>query len=178
MDFAKRIYRFGGGYFGALMVCAALKLAPIWGFADEFWKVKDKLQSLYQRGPARPHEVNTNVSLKFLDEYEDLEQFNSLSHTYKKNQPGFPMHSMSTFKEEFRLGILIDQIISCLYSEKSPTKVLMASFAMPWLCMMTWRLGAKTLPPFLDFPYSGFSTTPLHSLVTVRVLKWRWIASC
>ncbi|KAK9482642.1 nitrogen assimilation transcription factor nirA [Lipomyces starkeyi] len=104
-----------------------------------FWGayVKDKVQSLYQGMPARLREIDTNVPLTFLDEYEELEQFNTLSHADEKDHPGFPLHSISTFKEECRLGIIMDRIIGCLYSEKSQQEIPMISFGRRWSCMTT-----------------------------------------
>lgn len=124
--------------------------------------VRDKVQSLLQGRPARLREVDTNVPLTFLDEYEELEQFNSLYHTDKRDQSSFPMYSVSTFKEECRLSILMDRIISCLYSEKSPTRSpgdLRRDALALHGDLKAWRAA---LPSFLHFTSSG---SPTHTLL-------------
>ncbi|KAK9319952.1 fungal-specific transcription factor domain-containing protein [Lipomyces orientalis] len=128
-----------------------------------FWGayVKDKVQSLYQGRPARLREIDTNVPLTFLDEYEELEQFNTLSHADEKDHPGFPLHSISTFKEECRLGIIMDRIIGCLYSEKSPTRssdYLLREAMVLHDDLKAWRIA---LPAYLDFKSSESANAAL-----------------
>ncbi|KAK9257727.1 fungal-specific transcription factor domain-containing protein [Lipomyces tetrasporus] len=128
-----------------------------------FWGayVKDKVQSLYQGRPARLREIDINVPLTFLDEYEELEQFNTLSHADKKDRPGFPLYSISTFKEECRLSIIMGRIISCLYSEKSPTRSfddLLREAMVLHDDLKAWRIA---LPAYLDFKSSESANAAL-----------------
>jgi hypothetical protein len=72
------------------------------------------------------------------------------------------MYSVSTFKEECRLSILMDRIISCLYSEKSPTRSpsdLHRDALALHDDLKAWRAA---LPSFLHFTSSR---SPNHALL-------------
>lgn len=82
----------------------------------------DKLQSLYQGRPVCLRESNTNLSMTFLDEYEELELFNSLSYTEVSSYPLSPVYTMSTFTESCKLSIILDRILRSFYTEKIETR--------------------------------------------------------
>lgn len=86
------------------------------------YSVTDKIQSIYQGRPARLREVDINVPICFLDDYEELEQFSSLSYTPTEHPLNRPTHSVSIFEQLCSLSIIMDKIIHCLYTEKSVSK--------------------------------------------------------
>lgn len=75
------------------------------------------MQSIYQGRPARLREADANVPILFLDDYEELEQFNSLSYSRTEIQPSFPTRSVSVFEQLCKLSIIMDRIISGIYAE-------------------------------------------------------------
>ncbi|KAK6074684.1 fungal specific transcription factor domain-containing protein [Seiridium cupressi] len=87
-----------------------------------FWGafVVDKIQSLYQGRPATLKESDTLVPIKFLDTYEELENwspfaYSTQSHTYS----GSPAFSISTFKSLCSLSVVMSDILSTIYAERS-----------------------------------------------------------
>ncbi|KAH7235063.1 fungal-specific transcription factor domain-containing protein [Fusarium solani] len=86
-----------------------------------FWAAfaLDKVQSIYQGRPARLREADNRVPIQFLDEYEELEEFNTNTYSEHPTQMGCPTYSVSTFKQLCKLSIIMDRILCNLYSEKS-----------------------------------------------------------
>ncbi|RMJ01473.1 hypothetical protein CDV36_015782 [Fusarium kuroshium] len=86
-----------------------------------FWAAftLDKVQSIYQGRPARLREADNRVPIQFLDEYEELEEFNTNTYSERPTQLGFPTYSVSTFEQLCKLSIIMDRILCNLYSEKS-----------------------------------------------------------
>ncbi|RSL75134.1 hypothetical protein CEP51_011160 [Fusarium floridanum] len=98
-----------------------------------FWAAftLDKVQSIYQGRPARLRESDNRVPIQFLDEYEELEEFNTNTYSELPTQLGCPTYSVSTFEQLCKLSIIMDRILCNLYSEKScsrdPQELLDAS---------------------------------------------------
>ncbi|KAL2683302.1 hypothetical protein Neosp_007772 [[Neocosmospora] mangrovei] len=101
-----------------------------------FWAAfaLDKVQSIYQGRPARLREADNRVPIQFLDEYEELEEFNTNTYSERPTQLGCPTYSVSTFEQLCKLSIIMDRILCKLYSEKScsrnPQELLDASNAL------------------------------------------------
>ncbi|KAJ4308323.1 hypothetical protein N0V84_012163 [Fusarium piperis] len=89
-----------------------------------FWAAfaLDKVQSIYQGRPARLREANNRVPIQFLDEYEELEEFNTNTYSDRPTQLGCPTYSVSTFEQLCKLSIIMDRILCNLYSEKGSSK--------------------------------------------------------
>lgn len=89
-----------------------------------FWGafVVDKIQSLYQGRPASLQDFDTNVSLTFLDHYEELEHWTPFAYTNVQSYPGSPAHSVSTFTELCKLSLILNGILNKVYSERSSNR--------------------------------------------------------
>lgn len=81
--------------------------------------VLDKVQSIYQGRPARLRDMDCSVPMLFLDEYEELELFNSLGYSEVAQTLDYPTHSVSTFMHLCRLSTIADRILASLYTEQS-----------------------------------------------------------
>ncbi|KAK8038689.1 hypothetical protein PG993_007100 [Apiospora rasikravindrae] len=87
-----------------------------------FWGafVVDKIQSLYQGRPATLRESDTAVPIKFLDTYEELQNWQPFAYSVKSTQyPGSPAYSVSTFTSLCRLSVVMSDILSCIYTERT-----------------------------------------------------------
>ncbi|KAI9705225.1 MAG: hypothetical protein M1820_005372 [Bogoriella megaspora] len=86
-----------------------------------FWAAfaADKVQSIYQGRPPRLREVDTCVPNNFLDEYEELEQFDTLSYSATQELINSPTYSVSTFQQISKLSVIMEGILSSLYTQKS-----------------------------------------------------------
>ncbi|KXJ90084.1 fungal-specific transcription factor domain-domain-containing protein [Microdochium bolleyi] len=87
-----------------------------------FWGafVVDKIQSLYQGRPVTLKESDTLVPIKFLDSYEELEYWKPFAYTAQSElYPGSPAYSVSTFTALCRLSIIMSDILSSIYTERS-----------------------------------------------------------
>ncbi|KAH8689158.1 putative nitrogen assimilation transcription factor nirA [Talaromyces proteolyticus] len=89
-----------------------------------FWAafVADKVQSIYQGRPVRIREVDINVPIFFMDDYEELEQFSALSYDLEESPISITTHSVSVFEQLCKLSIIMEKIISSIYTEKSRLK--------------------------------------------------------
>lgn len=80
----------------------------------------DKIQSLYQGRPVTLKESDTLVPIKFLDTYEELEYWKPFAYTAQSDSyPGSPAYSVSTFTALCRLSIIMSDILSSIYAERS-----------------------------------------------------------
>ncbi|KAK0647419.1 putative transcriptional regulatory protein [Lasiodiplodia hormozganensis] len=88
-----------------------------------FWGafVVDRIQSLYQGRPVTLQEADTRVPILFLDTYEELEQWFPFAYSPDNlcSYPGHPAHSVSTFAALCKLSIIMSDILSCIYAERS-----------------------------------------------------------
>ncbi|KAK1700775.1 fungal-specific transcription factor domain-containing protein [Colletotrichum godetiae] len=87
-----------------------------------FWGafVVDKIQSLYQGRPASLKESDTLVPIKFLDTFEEFENWKPFAYsTDATNYPGSPAYSVSTFTYLCRLSVVMSDILSCIYTERA-----------------------------------------------------------
>lgn len=128
--------------------------------------MQDKVQSLYQGRPARLRGANSNVSISFLDDYEELEQFSSLSYSAQEVPTNMATHGISVFEQFCKLSMLMDKILSSIYAEnyeeKDKTHLLSTARSLH-RDLERWR---SALPEHLDLNLSDirkFSLTP-HAL--------------
>ncbi|KAJ8116509.1 hypothetical protein OPT61_g2069 [Boeremia exigua] len=91
-----------------------------------FWAafVVDKIQSLYQGRPVTLKEADTLVPIKFLDTYEELEHWTPLAYLTQSEvaYAGSPAYSISTFKHLCKLSLVLSDILSTIYTERSSDK--------------------------------------------------------
>ncbi|EED14997.1 nitrogen assimilation transcription factor nirA, putative [Talaromyces stipitatus ATCC 10500] len=133
-----------------------------------FWAafVQDKVQSIFQGRPARLREADVNVPISFMDDYEELEQFTSLSYAQTELNLSFPTRSVSVFQQLCKLSIIMDRIISGIYAEncslKSTSKLLDTACSLHQ-DLKDWR---KSLPEHLNMDFDNTKTPPLtpHAL--------------
>lgn len=92
----------------------------------------------------------------FLDEYEELEPFDTLGYSAKPAPLGLPTLSVSTFEQLCKLSTIGDHILSALYTEKSlqkdPQELFRASQAlhtdlMSWLEFLPAHLSINLNSP-------------------------------
>jgi len=86
--------------------------------------VVDKIQSLYQGRPVTLKESDTLVPIKFLDTYEELEHWTPLAYLTQSDlaYSGSPAYSISTFKNLCKLSVILSDILSTIYTERSSDK--------------------------------------------------------
>jgi hypothetical protein len=81
--------------------------------------VLDKVQAIYQGRPARLRDVDTNVPIEFLDEYDELEPYDEAGDSMTPSDDvGQPICSVSTFRHLCKLSLIADRILCKLYTEK------------------------------------------------------------
>lgn len=86
----------------------------------DWLSVVDKVQSLYQGRPASLKEPDALVPIKFLDTYEELENWQPFAYSQQMSDyPGSPAYSTSTFTALCSLSLTMNDILSCIYTEKS-----------------------------------------------------------
>lgn len=82
--------------------------------------VVDKIQSLYQGRPVSLKETDALVPIKFLDTYEELENWKPFAYsTSSPDYPGMPAYSTSTFTCLCKLSVTMSDILSSIYTERS-----------------------------------------------------------
>ncbi|KAK2062231.1 hypothetical protein LY76DRAFT_313637 [Colletotrichum caudatum] len=134
-----------------------------------FWGafVVDKIQSLYQGRPASLKESDTLVPIKFLDTFEEFENWKPFAYsTNATSYPGSPAYSVSTFTCLCRLSVVMSDILSCIYTERAFDK------SAAELSIMLENLSSKlaawkdTLPVHLVFDpkYNSSRVPPPHVL--------------
>ncbi|KAM3498021.1 hypothetical protein MY10362_008646 [Beauveria mimosiformis] len=87
-----------------------------------FWGafVVDKIQSLYQGRPVSLKESDALVPIRFLDVFEELEPWTPFA--YSESRSDFevtPAYSTSTFASLCRLSLVMSDILSTIYTERS-----------------------------------------------------------
>ncbi|KZL68461.1 fungal specific transcription factor domain-containing protein [Colletotrichum incanum] len=133
-----------------------------------FWGafVVDKIQSLYQGRPASLKESDTLVPIKFLDTFEEFENWKPFAYsTDATRYPGSPAYSVSTFTCLCRLSVVMSDILSCIYTERAFDKS--ATELSTMLENLSSKLAAwkDALPLHLVFdPKSSDRVPPPHVL--------------
>ncbi|KAK7977046.1 hypothetical protein PG988_004536 [Apiospora saccharicola] len=133
-----------------------------------FWGafVVDKIQSLYQGRPATLRESDTAVPIKFLDTYEEFQNWQPFAYSVQTTQyPGSPAYSVSTFTSLCRLSVVMSDILSCIYTERTFDRN--ASDLCTVLESLNSKLAAwkDALPEHLNFdPVKSTQIPPPHVL--------------
>jgi hypothetical protein len=85
------------------------------------YAVVDKIQSLYQGRPVSIKESDTLVPVKFQDTYEELEHWAPFAYSTQSSTayPGSLAYSISTFKYLCHLSVILGEILSTIYTERS-----------------------------------------------------------
>lgn len=133
-----------------------------------FWGafVVDKMQSLYQGRPASLQDFSTQVSLVFLDHYEELENWQPFAYSDVQSYPGSPAYSVSTFTELCKLSRILNGILNKVYSERSAHRSAQDRALTLNLLDNQLKTWYDDLPSHLRFQASGASqlTPPPHVL--------------
>lgn len=128
--------------------------------------VVDKIQSLYQGRPASLKESDTLVPIKFLDTFEEFENWKPFAYsTDATSYPGSPAFSVSTFTYLCRLSVVMSDILSCIYTERAFDKS--ATELSTMLESLSSKLAAwkEALPTHLVFdPKNDDQVPPPHVL--------------
>ncbi|TLD23837.1 hypothetical protein PspLS_06355 [Pyricularia sp. CBS 133598] len=133
-----------------------------------FWGafVVDKIQSLYQGRPATLRESDTAVPIKFLDTYEELQNWQPFAYSMEnKKYSGSPAYSVTTFTSLCHLSVVMSDILSCIYTERTfdqSAVELCATLENLNSKLVAWK---KALPKHLDFdPIKSTQVPPPHVL--------------
>ncbi|KAH5272468.1 hypothetical protein HBI70_115300 [Parastagonospora nodorum] len=163
-------------------------LAKTRKFSDEeyeirrrvFWAafVIDKIQSLYQGRPVTIKEADTLVPIKFQDTYEELEHWAPFAYSTQSNAAylGSPAYSISTFRHLCKLSVVLSDILSTIYTERSfdsSPGELSSKLESIHLKLTTWR---SELPEHLAVDVKKMPITPpphvlsLHAMYNVLMI--------
>jgi hypothetical protein len=128
--------------------------------------VVDKIQSLYQGRPVTLKESDTLVPIKFLDTFEELEHWTPLAYLTQSDvaYAGSPAYSISTFKHLCKLSLILSDILSTIYTERSSDKSsaeLSTKLESIHASLQTWY---RDLPPHLADLGKLPTTPPPHVL--------------
>lgn len=77
---------------------------------------------MYQGRPPRLREADSSVPIRFLDEYDELDPFQTLGYSIESEELGCPSYGVSSSEQLCKLSIIMDRMISHLYTEKSSQK--------------------------------------------------------
>jgi len=126
----------------------------------------DKIQSLYQGRPASLKESDTLVPIKFLDTYEEFENWRPFAYSvHSTHYPGSPAYSVSTFTALCRLSVVMSDILSCIYAERAFDQS--SAQLSTVLESLNTKLAAwkNSLPAHLNFdPNKSTQIPPPHRL--------------
>ncbi|TVY32562.1 Nitrogen assimilation transcription factor [Lachnellula subtilissima] len=140
-----------------------------------FWAafVLDKVQSIYQGRPARLRDMDNSVPMVFLDDYEELEPFDTLGYSATPGDAGLPTHSVSTFEHLCKLSAIADRILYSLYAEKSSQIDAEELFRTSQILHRDLTRWHESLPAHLsiDFDTSGRPNTSSGCVVLPHTLS-------
>ncbi|KAK1912252.1 hypothetical protein P3342_009853 [Pyrenophora teres f. teres] len=145
-----------------------------------FWAafVIDKIQSLYQGRPISIKESDTLVPIKFQDTYEELDHWTPFAYSTQSDATylGSPAYSVSTFTHLCQLSVILSDILSTIYAERSFDSTpgeLTSKLESIHLKLTTWR---SRLPEHLAVDVKKAPVIPpphvlsLHSLYNVLTI--------
>ncbi|KAI4947308.1 hypothetical protein J4E91_006660 [Alternaria rosae] len=130
----------------------------------------DKIQSLYQGRPVSM--TDTLVPTKFLDTYEELEHWTPFSYSTQPDAVylGSPAYSISTFRHLCQLSVILSDILSTIYTERSfdvsPTE-LSSKLESIHQKLITWR---GLLPEHLTVDVAEVAATPPPHVLSLHAL--------
>jgi hypothetical protein len=130
--------------------------------------VVDKIQSLYQGRPVSM--TDTLVPTKFLDTYEELEHWTPFSYSTHSNTVylGSPAYSVSTFRQLCQLSVILSDILSTIYTERSfdatPAE-LSSKLESIHQKLVTWR---GLMPEHLTVDVAEVDATPPPHVLSLQ----------
>lgn len=110
----------------------------------------DKVQSIYQGRPARLREMDNRVPMQFLNEYEELEPFSTVTYALNPCVLDCSTYGVSTFREMCRLSIIMDRVLCNLYAERSSSQDPMDLFHTSGVLHEELRSWRESLPNHLS----------------------------
>ncbi|CAN9461981.1 unnamed protein product [Alternaria alternata] len=139
-----------------------------------FWAafVVDKIQSLYQGRPVSMKESDTLVPMKFQDTYEELEHWTPFSYSTQADSAylGSPAYSISTFRQLCQLSVILSDILSTVYTERSfdvGSTELSSKLEVTQQKLVTWR---RLLPEHLVVDVENVALTPPPHVLSLHAL--------
>jgi hypothetical protein len=132
--------------------------------------VVDKIQSLYQGRPVSIKESDTLVPVKFQDTYEELEHWAPFAYSTQSSNAysGSPAYSISTFKALCHLSVILGEILSSIYTERSfdgSPGELSSKLESIHLKLTTWH---SSLPDHLAVDVRKVTTTPPPHVLSLQ----------
>lgn len=132
--------------------------------------VVDKIQSLYQGRPVSIKESDTLVPIKFQDTYEELEQWAPFAYSTQSNAAyvGSPAYSISTFRHLCQLSVILSDILSTIYTERSfdsSPADMSSKLESLHLKLTTWR---RQLPEHLAGDVKNKPVTPPPHVLSLQ----------
>ncbi|KAK4964743.1 hypothetical protein LTR42_012687 [Elasticomyces elasticus] len=104
--------------------------------------VLDKYQAVYQGRPARLQDIDCQVPIEFLDEYDELAPFSTITYSATPRLTSSPTYSISIFEQLCKLSVITNKILSALYVEHCTTTnsvVLMESASRLQIELERWK---------------------------------------
>ncbi|RSL41340.1 hypothetical protein CEP53_012813 [Fusarium sp. AF-6] len=85
-----------------------------------YWSayIIDKIHSLYQGRPPILCEAESNIPVRFLDDFEELEGFNTLSYSTGPNLNSLPLYNITVLTKTCELCMIMERLLTGLYSGK------------------------------------------------------------
>ncbi|KAJ3539971.1 hypothetical protein NM208_g5265 [Fusarium decemcellulare] len=114
----------------------------------------------YRRHPSL-RIADTNTSLVFHDDYEELERFDDNSFARAESGGTVPSFRISTFTALCQLCIIMERIHTKIYAVSYLVKTADVSDTQSNSLHSDLKAWRKNLPPHIDFMVSGFRGTPL-----------------
>jgi len=89
--------------------------------------------------------------LKFLDEYDELEQFDSISYTTNRHQLGIPSLNVTLLTKLCELSVIIEHLMCEVYSESTPNAQLSQKMNVCERIKSDLSQWRRTLSPQMDY---------------------------
>ena len=81
--------------------------------------VIDKIQCLFQGRPPLLRQGSFNTPLEFLDEYDELDEFQSITYTTNQHRSGLPSLNVTLLTKLCGLALIIERILCEVYPEST-----------------------------------------------------------
>ncbi|KAK5704896.1 hypothetical protein LTR97_002007 [Elasticomyces elasticus] len=138
--------------------------------------VLDKYQAVYQGRPARLQDFDCQVPIEFLDEYDELAPFSTITYSATPRLTSSPTYSISIFEQLCKLSVITNKILSALYVEHCTTTnsvVLMESASRLQIELERWKgdlpvhlnMRSRDASEFDTLPHTLSLATMYHALV-------------
>jgi hypothetical protein len=133
--------------------------------------VIDKIQGLLQGRPPLLCRINFKASLKFLDEYEELEPFDGTSYTTVGDPPLMPSLNVSLLALLSELSLIIERILSEIYSESEANDQSRMTGCIMEDIMASLNEWLKNFPPQLDYHSSSEASMVLPQSLCLQYVS-------